>query len=323
MPDDTHSAFPFPLTKSWAVPFTAPGFQPTSMLSDLSSSGLKQRNTFLDTLFYDLPGLTDEEVSWLTHNVNEEGSILIVRPAGEDGPMGVSKFTDHAEMVKAQGRMVQRFAIAGVGSSDLGAAAFARTLANHYGEPVGAIVAGYGVADLMAEALTGWFVFGGANRFVNRLRNSSSSPDTSIVDATAVSATSGSTAAVDDILQTGDTKTLYKLLIDKDRDVLSIAGHSKGCLSIMMALWALVLEDKHEAAVEKVKQARIVHCGAVVELPDVITNVRQLLGSIDWFGAMNSSPGVEYERVEGAWHHLNTAYPAHMDLAALLTQEPA
>lgn len=48
-------------------------------------------------------------------------------------------------------------AIAGVGSSALGAAAFARNVADGLGEPVAAVVSGYGLADVLTEALGGFF----------------------------------------------------------------------------------------------------------------------------------------------------------------------
>lgn len=50
-----------------------------------------------------------------------------------------------------------------MGSSALGAAALARNVADHRRAPVAAIVAGLGLADVVTEALGGWFVFGAGN----------------------------------------------------------------------------------------------------------------------------------------------------------------
>lgn len=311
----TGLAWPGKSALAGSVPSTA------SLASHVGLGGVKQRNTVLDGLFYDVPNLSPAEVSALTREVNVEGSILVVWPTGARDGLGVTKFNDHAALVEAPGRMLQRFAIAGVGSSDLGAAAFARTVADRYGEPVGAIVAGYGVADLLSEALGGWFVLGGANRLMHTLHRPSG-------PATGMPAMKGETAqatvdsvVADSATPTHDTIALYNVLTDPHREVRSIAGHSKGCLSIAAALSTLV-GSGDGAAIEKARKARITTCGAVVSLPSVITNVGQYLGSIDWFGGLNSRPDVPFDRVDGAWHHLNTSLPFHMDFATVLEREP-
>ncbi len=50
--------------------------------------------------------------------------------------------------------------ITGVGSSALGSVAFAWNLSVALGRPVAAIVPGYGVADVVQQALGGWYGFG-------------------------------------------------------------------------------------------------------------------------------------------------------------------
>src|SRR5271170_633051 len=54
---------------------------------------------------------------------------------------------------------VKTVSVTGVGSSALGSAAFAWNLSEALGEPVAAIVPGYGLADIIPQALSGFFGF--------------------------------------------------------------------------------------------------------------------------------------------------------------------
>jgi len=190
----------------------------------------------LDWLFYDVGNLSVAEQSALVAEANREGSILVVWPAGARGNLGVTKYADYAAMRAAPGRLLRRFSIAGVGSSDVGAAAFARAIANRYDEPVGAIVAGYGVADLLGEALGGWFVLGAANRVAHlydaAMKAAERQQLTHAAAATPVEATPhASLAAASGLRLRNDTVALVRLLLDEDREIRSVTGHSKGCLS--------------------------------------------------------------------------------------------
>jgi hypothetical protein len=70
------------------------------------------------------------------------------------------------------------------------------------------------------------------------------------------------------------------------------------------------------------ERLRITTLGAVVGLPPAFKKVKQYLGALDWFGRANSSLGVMHERVPEAGHHLNSRFPYHMSVAALLNAEP-
>ncbi len=291
-------------------------------LAGSAPDGFKQQNTTLDWLFYDVGRLTELELHHLVTQTHREGSIIVVWPGGTDRDPAIQKYDDYHSLRAAPGRLLQRFAIAGVGSTDLGAVAFARTLADHCGEPVGAIVAGYGVADLMSEALGGWLVFGGANRFM-RWRHSVEDKAKSMADALragrAVS-TPGTRSAPGRPAVVDDSEALLHLLADPDRQVLWLAGHSKGCLSIAYAMEALV-RTGFEEAIEKARRARITTAGAVVQFPRGFDNIGQYLGLLDGFGAINSRIGIDFHPWPGAWHHLNTAIPAHMAFAEVLQRE--
>lgn len=275
---------------------------------------LQKRNTLADWAFYDVGNLSREEFDWLAGNLVLDGSILVVHPGGEAGSINVAKYDDHASLSAAPGDMLEHFAIAGVGSSDVGAASLARTRANQLGKPVGAIVAGYGMADILQEALGGWFFFGAANRmqaFVDRY-----SADLS-ADTRESAASIEETRADIITRRMNDTATLLKLLRDKGRKVKSLLGHSKGCLSIAFAMNDVNDEDGAKA-MKRLASVEIITAGAVVSLPDKLTHVRQYLGAIDWFGGLNSIPGIPFTRIPNAWHHVNTDLPCHIDLRRVL-----
>ncbi len=284
----------------------------------------QKRNTALDWLFYDVGNLTASEYAMLVGEPNREGSILVVWPSGIKDDIGVRKYADHAELKAQPGKMLSRFAIAGVGSSDVGAAAFARTVADRYQEPVGAIVAGYGTADLLAEAMGGWFVLGGANRLMGLYHDFLGKTDrlaeelrhqSPQLSGQEIRRTSEALAGHN------DSSTLFKLLLDEDRKVVSVAGHSKGSLSIAYALETLTLLNKNRA-IARAKEMRITTVGTVVSLPSGFKNVGQYLGDLDWFGGINSRPDVPHKKVSMALHHLNPKIGMHLDFAAVLAQEP-
>ncbi|MEM9760275.1 MAG: hypothetical protein AAF933_13630 [Pseudomonadota bacterium] len=275
---------------------------------------LQRRNTLADWTFYDVGALSRPEFDWLASQRNEEGSILVVLPGGGAGEVCIRKHVDHEAMIATPGDLVRHFAIAGVGSSDVGAAALARTLANHLNEPVGAIVAGYGMADIVQEALGGWFFFGAANRAQavrDRFGTWLSKPRRG-----GFRADEGERASI--IARCSrDTRTLLRLLYDDGREIETLLGHSKGCLSIAFAFNQL-RDLQGPDALTPFRNLKIITAGAVVALPDELQRVYQYLGGIDWFGALNSIPGTAHIRVPYSWHHLNTEIPLHMNLSEVL-----
>lgn len=279
-----------------------PGLIPNNLTTMANSY-----NALADWSFYDVGALTATEFEFLIQQKTLEGSILVVHPSGKRD-MGVSKHSDFNNLSASKGKMLQRYTIAGVGSSDVGAAALARNFADHYQEPVGAIVAGYGVADLMGEALGGWFALGGSNRELAKdqsLDNESSRKDKA--------------QAKETLEKSPDSSTLYKLLTDSKRQIKSIGGHSKGCLSIALALQVLTGENNN-GLIKKAQSIEYLTLGTVVEFPDGFEKVLQFIGSIDWFGGINSRHRAERIIVNNAWHHLNTTMPMHLDVKKVLAE---
>ena len=305
------------MTSSFAPLVAGPSPFALSQLTAPARQMASRRNAFLDWLFYDTGNLSQTELSTLLAEPNAEGSILVVWPSGAKGDLSVRKFKDYESLRAAPGRLLDRFTIAGVGSSDVGAAAFARTVADRFGEPVGAIVAGYGVTDLLSEALGGWFVLGSANRLLQTfLQTAETLPS---VDSRQ-ELHGGSFPDAPTESGRNDSDTLIRLLNDAERTVTFVAGHSKGCLSIAYAMDHVA---KLSTAVqrEKAQAARIVTTGAVVALPTGFDNVGQYIGAIDWFGGLNSRHGIPHQKIPNAWHHLNTTLLAHLDFGAVLETE--
>lgn len=111
--------------------------------------GLHRRNAVLDAIFYDVGTITEDENEILAKQLAREGAIVVVPPTGE-GQLAL--YQDVASFVSAD-QSVAALAVAGVGSSALGAAAFARNVADALNAKVAAVVSGHGLADLLTEAM--------------------------------------------------------------------------------------------------------------------------------------------------------------------------
>lgn len=277
----------------------------------------KQRNVVLDQMFYDVGALSPAECDWLVRERTVGGAILVVSPKGADGDISIRKHADHAALRAAPGDRLTRFSVSGIGSSDLGAAALARNLADHYREPVGAVVAGYGVADLVTEGFGGWFALGAVNQWRSLIDGwwawwMAPPADTSAPASIA-------TASLGDAAGGPEADTLLALMREEDRPIRSLFGHSKGGVAIALALQRLA-ETGPSPALDAAKAIAVTTLGAVVQLPAGFDKVTQFLGALDWYGGLNSYLDRDYRPVPGAWHHLNSALPLHVGIDALLAQ---
>ena len=104
---------------------------------------------------------------------NPEGVILVIDaecPPYVTPYVDINVFLAHetGRVASNKGRKVRTASITGVGSSALGTAAFAWNVSTALNEPVAAIVPGYGLADILPQALGGWFGFGVEN-FLRRV----------------------------------------------------------------------------------------------------------------------------------------------------------
>lgn len=268
---------------------------------------LQHRNTAMDSKFYDVHALTEVEIAALQAETHQEGSIIVVEPMRRGLENGVRKFDGYASFRAEPGDLMQFFTIAGVGSSDIGAAALARNLANVVKRPVGAIVAGYGVADLMAEGLGGWFWLGAANRLYKTMQDHAIEEQI-IAFEKALGPFSAASAQMRRLAMGAmggpDSDTLLRLMLDEGREIAVVAGHSKGCLSIAHALRSLTFAGEAERLAQ-IQNTHFITLGAVVATPKPFSRVTQYLGDLDKLGRMNSIEQVPHIIVPGAGHSLN------------------
>ena len=268
--------------------------------------GYRRRNAVLDAFFYDVKVISPFETGTLAPWLAHEGALLIVPPTGAGA---LSVCPDIESFAAAGGAATRILAVAGVGSSALGTAAFARNVADAFGEPVAALVSGYGMADMLAEAAGGWLWFGALNRlrhmaegFDDALRGTVFQPNYAGLNTTAHHSL--------------DTRTLCALLTDRRFRFSLLTGHSKGNLVISEALYTL--RDAH--ADERLSDIAIVTISAAIAMPPRYRNIIDVMGEVDWFGAMNSTYGIGVEyRAKNAGHHTNTDLRWHLPVRDVMT----
>jgi hypothetical protein len=288
---------------------------------------IKERNQVIDAAFYDFGVLTPDERAKLSPLVDLKGTIIVVSPRAAG--RSIRHYTNALRFMLKEGDDIGGIAIAGVGSSVLGTAALARSVADAYGIEVAGIVTGYGVADVVTEALGGWFFYGQIDRFRYAAEQALGSLFTLLPEAPPARAgTQGAESfnpPVDSRFlfpgNNSDVGNLLDILIARPRNLRVLVGHSKGNLLISFVLHHMVdeLGDERHPLYDEL---RLVTLGAVVNLPRQFAHRRQFLGQLDWFGGINSELDVPHETVPGAWHHLNPCIPFAMPVADVLRSVP-
>jgi hypothetical protein len=276
-------------------------------------------NSSLDAVFYDLGALTSEEQSALSAYSNPEGSVIIVHPGESKQRIDCFMPWKFVEQQRdASGCQVDALVVAGVGSSALGTAALARNVADYLRRPVAGVVSGFGMSDLLSEALGGWFVLGAKNALrdgLARLFDLYGVKDHVRDERSHVEMKQHfESSAIDTdrfVYGSPDSATLLYVLSKLGNGIKLVVGHSKGNLSIENALEGLLAANRKTGAPVP-SHLCIVTLGAVTRFPSEFTNVHQFLGSIDYFGMMYSRPFLPREWAPYNWHSLNTALPGHL-----------
>jgi hypothetical protein len=266
---------------------------------------VQRRNATLDAVFYDVGVVTEAEADELAFWLAREGAILKVTPS-RDAPLKVCLTKE--KFFNEGGADCAALAVAGVGSSALGAAAFARNVADALGQPVAAVVSGYGLADVLTEAMGGFFWFGGLNSMRHAFEG---------LDELTKRLTRSETPRSPDVdwLQVSrDTATVIALLEDERFTPDLLIGHSKGNLVISEALYAI--EAQGAAAVRtQLRERKIVTVSAKIGMPPPYRQVIDVMGQWDGFGALNSRPDIPADYlVPGAWHSTNPDVPLGMGI---------
>jgi hypothetical protein len=271
--------------------------EPTPLAAQLEF--FRKRNATLDGVFYDVSVVAPDEARAISPWLAWEGSVLHVPPS-EQGPLTVCDNLDHLATLE----QAPSLTIAGVGSSALGSAAFARNVADATRALVVAVVSGYGLSDLVFEAAGGWFLFGGANRTRGLVRSLSE------IFRSDIRTPQGGTGSIELARSSRDTETVIALLQDSRFAFTLLAGHSKGNLVLSEALYALT-EDKAPLPIPV--DTKIVTVSAAIVMPSAFTDIVDVMGEWDWFGALNSGPQIPIDvRVPRACHHTNREVPYHL-----------
>jgi hypothetical protein len=270
---------------------------------------MRARNNVLDLMFYDVDAIPVATRRKLLEWTDPEGSVLVAYPAN-GAEREVTHF-EHVEKFLASKEFLSTrvVAIAGVGSSALGTAALAANVADALGEPVAGIVSGYGLVDAVAEGVVGWYVL----RPLNQLRQFVDlflTPFDPLLKKISMDTqpNADSQRLPSYVYGLTEIDTLNQVLTHRDSQVVLAVGHSKGNLSIALALGNLPPE---QARVQFPRMA-VVTFGALVELPQSLAMERQFLGTLDGFGWLNSILPQPWVPVPWATHTLNTALPFHV-----------
>ncbi|MBB4006341.1 hypothetical protein [Allorhizobium taibaishanense] len=271
------------------------------------------RNTSLDALYYDIRALTSDEAFYISGALAAEGLIMIVPPTGQ-GMLTLCETVD--EYLLRGGRQVRVMAVAGIGGSAAGSAAFARNVADAVGAPVAAVVSGYGLGDLVAEALGSNFFFG----HLGFLRRNFEMIDDMVGRPHFGDYTRRPTLHDAPRRTSLDADTVEALLMHNELRFDLVTGHSKGNLIVNEALTAIAEEAPSRLAQLR-ERMRVISFGTRIALPEPLAAPLSVMGELDWYGEMNArGPTANTIRVPRAGHSTNTSLPGALNVTALLTQ---
>lgn len=269
----------------------------------------RMRNHALDAAFYDVGALSPDTIDRLHSVPFSEGGILIVHPGRHDR---LSLHVSTSEFRRLGIGRPRAIAVAGVGSSAVGTAAFAKNVAEALGAPVAGVVSGYGMKDLLWEALGGWLWF----RSLNQLRRGAEANGRPF-------ATGNATMSDWADRISPDTTSLAALFSAEEPLFDVIVGHSKGNLSIAEALYRAQARAPTPAKT-LLRHAHIMTVSAAIYMPDDARKVTDIIGALDWFGRMNSHPDVAPDIVvPNAWHHTNRELHAHLNVPEAIAKAVA
>ena len=172
---------------------------------------------------------------------------------------------------------VEAIAVTGVGSSALGSAAFAWNVSEALDKPVAAIVPGYGLADLVPQALVGWFGFG----MLDLLRRMTEATLAAVAPDLAKIGRRLSLTALPEPFPSGTPESeILHAILKAAPQIKQLYGHSKGALCLRNAIRRL----PHERYADL--QVTTFGCVVVEETP---ANYNQILEIIDGLGQLNWS----------------------------------
>ena len=308
MADDPFTAGIEQFTRAMATPWRL--FPKPS--GDAFLEAFRHRNVLLDALFYDVRTISEEEAADLAASRVGEGAILVVPPSGA-GRLVVCSTPE--TFFDVGGGDIATLTVAGVGSSALGTAAFARNVADALATPVAAVVSGYGLADLVTEATGGFLWFAGLTTLHDlwgRLDRSFDWIRTAAVDPRA--------GGTDPVVAERDADVVLALLRDERARFDLIVAHSKGNMVVGEALHALQREDRPRA--EHIGETvHVVSISSRLQMPRCCRQVTEIVGRWDLIGDFATRrDGPPDLVVPDAWHHTNTDLVGHLPVTKVLKE---
>jgi hypothetical protein len=152
-------------------------FEPSRAFIEPAVRACRLFNTTLDIIFYDVPTLAAQlaekdapmrargekppsRIVQFDALSDPEGSLLLIDANTAPYVHVYTNVKLFLDSPYPETRAVEMATITGVGSSALGSAALAWDISLALKKPVLAIVPGYGMADVILQALGGWFGFG-------------------------------------------------------------------------------------------------------------------------------------------------------------------
>jgi len=314
----------------------------------------RQTNTLADALFYDVgllwlrlftkgtlvttsnsatPAATQDGVAALqaafkfvnlSALANPEGAILVIdahRAPFVEKYDDVRRFLDQGLRFPSAAdggprpKDVEVIAVTGVGSSALGSAAFAWNVSESLRKPLAAIVPGYGLADLIPQALGGWFGFGVHDflrRFTQQALAQTAPAVATVGRRLAATAATDSEQAAGAVFRSGSPESdiLHQVLLAAPQ-IRRLYGHSKGALCIQNAI--------RDLPPERYDDLHVTTFGCVIQ-EETAADYDQVMGSVDALGQLNSW-GNWPEQWITSWHSTNSMLPLTMPVADLVKQD--
>lgn len=296
-------------------------FNPFRKTANAFPLAIALRNMAFDPLFYDVAELTPQECWQIAEDCAsgrcEEGGILLMHP--QQG----HEYYSTSNALCMDWPELDAVAVAGVGSSPLGTAALARQVANIIDKPVAGVIASYGLCDVVAEGLGGWFDFGMRNRVLSALdywRSCSGMVTPAEVEGNRkiwnVLSTVGS---VDE----EDVNTVVNIMLRQNDKLQLLVGHSKGAMVLQRACDYFLDEEQRLLPVDQHNKLgpklRVATFGCGVSLPERFSDATQFVGSWDVLGGLNtpwtlSAADPQLNWVPARLHDLVKANPLHMPI---------
>ncbi len=205
---------------------------------------------------------------------------------------------------------VEAIAVTGVGSSALGAAAFAWNVSEALHKPVAAIVPGFGLADLVPQALVGWLGFG----MLDFLRRTTETTLTAVAPDLAKIGRSLCLTALPKPFPSGTPESdILHAILKAAPQIKRLYAHSKGAFCLRNAI--------RDLPPGRTADLHVTTFGCCVA-EETSANYNQILGTIDGLGQLNSW-GALPEQWINAWHSTNTLLPMTMHVGELLSHDEA